>query len=66
MIIPNNDVATISAAINALEDRIIKLESQTIFIEKDEAPKTHRKNRKEGNDNQQQQRDRHQSSNSQT
>ena len=46
MIIPNNDVATISAAINALEDRIIKLESQTIFIEKDEAPKPRRKNKK--------------------
>lgn len=63
MTILNNDVATLSAAINALEDRIIRLESQTIFIE---APKARRKNRKEGNDNQQQQRERHQSSNSQT
>ena len=66
MTILNNDVATLSAAINALEDRIIRLESQTTFIEKDEAPKASRKNRKEGNDNQQQQRERHQSSNSQT
>lgn len=56
MTILNNDVATLSAAINALEDRIIRLESQTTFIEKDEAPKARRKNRKEGNDNQQQQR----------
>lgn len=63
MTILNNDVATLSAAINALEDRIIRLESQTTFIE---APKARRGNRKEGNDNQQQQRERHQSSNSQT